>query len=305
MDRRLEGLIAAPFTPMTSDGKVDVDRIGDLAEFLHRNGVKGAFVAGTTGESMSLTLDERLDVARRWVEAAPKDFSVLIHVGHTSIEVCKILAAQAQEIGAWGIGAMGPCFFRPRTLDDLIGFCAEIAAAAPALPFYYYHIPELTRVDFPMAEFLEAAPTRIPNLMGIKYTAADLVDFQLCRGVDGGRFNLLFGCDEILICGLALGARGAVGSTYNFAAPLYNKIIEAFDAGNVELARFLQQRSVKMVRALNRAGCSLCAAAKSVMKMVGLDCGPTRMPLRAITREQAEALQLELREIGFFETCSR
>jgi len=302
---RLEGLIAAPFTPMKENGEVNLAVIEKQAELLRRNGVVGVFVCGTTGEGMSLTLEERKRVAERWVEVAPEGFRVLVHIGHTSPEAVKELAAHSAKIGAAGVGAMGPCFFRPATVGDLVAFCEQTAAAAPDLPFYYYHIPSMTGVDFRMAEFLEAAAPRIPNLGGIKFTSGDLMDFGLCLELADGKYDILFGMDEYLLCGLVIGGRGAIGSTYNFAAPLYTRLIESFARGDLEEARALQVRSMKMVRLLEGTGVHFLGAAKAVMKMVGVDCGPVRPPLGNLTAEQYRALQAELEKLGFFDYCSK
>ncbi len=305
MKTRLEGLIAASFTPMNADGSVNLDLIGEQAMFLHRNGVQGAFVCGTTGESMSLTMQERMDIAERWTEVAPEGFKVIVHVGHTSLEVSKRLAANAQEIGAWSISAMGPCFFKPASIRELVTFCSEIAGSAPKLPFYYYHIPSVTGVSFPMVDFLEAAKERIPNLAGVKYTHHDLMDYELCRRAESGRFDILFGIDEMLLGGLAFGAGGAIGSTYNIAAPLYNRLIKAFKEGDLDCARNLQDRSIELVRVLNKIAQPNFVATKSVMKMLDVDCGPVRAPLSNITPEQYKTLEVELQKIGFFEYSSK
>jgi len=303
MAERIEGLIAAPFTPMKDDGSVNLAAIEPYADLLRRNGVAGVFACGTTGESLSLTVAERMDVARRWADVAPDGFKVIIHVGATSLRDCRALARHAAETGAYGIGAMGPCFFRPQTVEDLAAFCAEVAAAAPALPFYYYHIPGLTGVHFPMADFLEVAADAVPTLAGIKYTWEDLMDYGRCLDVAGGRFDILYGRDETLLAGLALGARGAVGSTYSFSAPLYVRMMEAFDAGDLAAARGLQRRSREMIHMLYATTRSFLPAAKNVMKIVGLDCGPVRPPLRNLTADQAEHVRAELERIGFSDYC--
>jgi len=301
----LEGLIAAPFTAMKADGGVSLEVIEKQVEFLLRNDVMGAFVCGVTGECMSLTTPERLDITRRWVEVAPEGFKVIVHVGHTSLEVSKVLAAHAQEAGAWGIGAMAPPFFRPASLKDLVASCRVVVSSAPELPFYYYHIPSMTGMNFTMVDFLRAAGNEIPNLVGIKYTGEDLMDYGLCRQLEGGRFDMLFGRDELLICALALGARGAVGSTYNFAAPLYSRLMEVFAAGDLETARNLQLKSMELIDLLKRSEGSFLACGKAVMTMLGVDCGPTRLPLENLTVAQAKNLHAQLEHIGFFEYCSR
>lgn len=296
----IEGFVAASFTAMNPDCSINLDAIEKQADFMSGNGVKGVFICGTTGEGMSLTVQERKDIARRWIEVAPKNLKVIVHVGHTCVKDCKTLSAHAQKIGAWAIGAIAPCFFRPNTTEELILFCEQVAASAPDLPFYFYHMPSITQVNFPMIEFLEQAKDKIPNLAGIKYTHEDLKDFQLCLHYDNGRFNMLFGRDEILLSSLVLGARGAVGSTYNFAAPLYNRILEAFEKGDLTTARKLQKQSVDLIQLMNQYQGSFNAVGKSIMKILGIDCGPVRSPLVNITQVQYEHLKAKLENNQYF-----
>jgi N-acetylneuraminate lyase len=299
-DATLSGLIAAPFTPMRGDGAINPDIIEPMARLLARNGVSGAFVCGTTGESLSLTEAERMEIAAAWVNAAPEGFRVVVHVGHDSLEVSKRLAHQAEELGAAAIGSMGPCFFKPASVAELAAYCRELAAEAPSTPFYYYHIPSLTGLSFNMVDLLTTAGDLIPTLAGVKFTAEDLMDFELCRALDGGRYNMLFGRDEILLAALTLGANGAIGSTYNFAAPLYTRIIQAFDAGDLDTARSLQRRSMEMIRTIQGSQGSFLAASKALMAGLGVDCGPARPPLQNIERTELSGQLLPaLRALGY------
>ena len=301
---KTRGLIAAPHTPMDADGEVRLDRIDEQVELLARNGVVGAFVCGTTGESMSLTVQERLDVAGRWARAAPEGFRVIVHVGHTALPAVRAMAAHAREVGAWGVGAMPSIFFKPPGLAEAVDFAALAAAAAGELPFYYYHLPSMTGVNLPMRDFLETAAQRIGNLAGVKFTYENLMDYTSCLRLGGGRFDCLFGRDEILLSALSLGATGAIGSTYNFAAPLYRRIIEAFDAGDLQAAQALQDQAMAMIRAGHRWGPGV-AGFKEIMRMIGLDLGGVRPPLRPLTAEQSRGLRAELEQIGFFDFCCR
>lgn len=303
MTAHIEGLIAAPLTALGPDGSPDLDKIPAQVAMLARDGVKGAFVCGTTGESLSLTTGERKAIAQAWVETAPPGFAVIVHVGHNSIETSVHLAQHAEKIGAHAVGAMAPSFFKPDGIDTLVEFCARVAAGAPTKPFYYYHIPSLTGVAFPMVQFLGAAADRIPTLAGLKFTDEDLMDFERCRRPEDGRFDVLFGRDEILLCALALGARGAVGSTYNFAAPLYLKLIAAFDEGDLAEARRLQFLAMEAVAVMQRARCSFFAAAKAIMRLRGLDLGPVRAPLRDVSPAQHAELARALDRIGFLAYC--
>jgi N-acetylneuraminate lyase len=299
----IEGLVTAPFTAMNSNRSINLNVIEKQAEFYSANNLAGVFICGTTGEGMSLTLAERLEIAERWCKVADKKLKVIVHVGENSIEACKKMANQAQKSGAYAVGMIAPSFFKPATVDVLVDYCSQVAASAPELPFYFYHMPSMTGVNFSMVSFLEKASGRIPNLAGIKYTYEDLMDYYLCRTFEGGRFDILFGRDEILLCGLALGAKGAVGSTYNFAAPLYYQLISEFNHGNLEKARALQQKSMEMIKILASAGCSFLAVSKALMKRLGVDCGPVRLPLTDITDKQYESVISKLEEIGFFKFC--
>jgi len=273
------GLIAAPFTPLHDDGRLNLERVASYARKLQQDGAIGAFICGTTGEGMSLTTHERCQLAERWVADAPSGLRVIVHVGHNSLLDARELAAHAQRIGADSIACMSPTFFKPLGLEGLVTWCEQVAAAAPELPFYYYHIPSLTGVHVPVSQFLRAAGPRISNLVGAKFTHEDLDDFAECLRLQEGRYDMLFGRDERLLSALAVGARGAVGSTYNFAAPLYLSIIRAFDLGDHQRAQELQALAVQMIDLLVGGGPQPIATFKLWMATSGVDCGPARLPL--------------------------
>ena len=131
---------------------------------------------------------------------------------------------------------------------------ADIAGAAPALPFYFYDIPTLTGVHLSMPDFLEIAARQVPTLAGIKFTNCDLMAYQKCLHVADGLFDMPWGVDEALLAAPACGAVGAVGSSYNFAAPLYNRLIAAFVRGDLDAARAEQYRSVQLIELLASFG---------------------------------------------------
>ena len=294
----LSGFIAATYTPMHADRTLNLEAIEAYAEHLVAEGVTGVFVGGTTGESMSLTVEERILVVERWKTALPEGFPLIAHVGHTCLADCKRMAAHAQRAGVHAIAAVGPFFFKPKDVEDLVAFCLEIAETAEELPFYYYHIPPLTGITFPMRAFLEAAADRIPTLVGIKYSADDLYDFGRCVDFQDGRYTMLFGRDEALLGALAVGAAGAVGSTYNFATTLYRRLLDAHRAGDLATARDAQRDARLLVERL--LSFDAISAGKAIMGMLGIDCGPVRPPLRSLAPSDVDALREALDEIGFF-----
>lgn len=295
----IRGLIAAPHTPFTPDGDVDFERIPDQIRILSKQGLAGVFVNGTTGEGLSLTSAERQSILELWTGLAPARLKVIVHVGHHSQREAAALAEHAAAHGAYGISAMGPSFLKPPGAYELAEFCHAIAAAAPQLAFYYYHIPSLSGVNLPMVDFLSAAKDRIPNLAGIKFTHGDLFEYQRCRAADDGSFDILWGLDEALLGALAVGASGAVGSTYNYAAPTYLRMIEAFNRGDHETARRCSLDAVRLVEVLIKFG--VLASGKAIMSMHGVDCGPPRSPLAPLTADERAQL---LREIVALEIIS-
>jgi N-acetylneuraminate lyase len=297
---KLTGLVAATHTPFHEDGSLNLAIVERQAEHLLKHSIATAFIGGSTGESQSLSVDERLDLARRWVEVAHgTSLKIVVHVGSNCLADARVLAGQAQQLRAAAIAAFAPSYFKPQTLDSLMACCANIAAAAPETPFYFYDIPGLTGVSFSMPEFLAQAGGKIPTLAGIKFTNSDLMSYQLCLQAEGGRFDVPYGTDEWLLAALALGAKGAVGSTYNFAAPIYQRLIRAFEAGDLPAARAEQFRAVRFIRLLLRQG--HMGAGKAVMRMIGVDVGPIRLPNVNPTPEETLRLRAGLEQLGFFE----
>lgn len=296
----LHGLVAATHTPFHEDGSLKLEAIESQAAHMLKSGVKTLFINGSTAESSSLTVAERLALAERWFSVARgTGLRLVAHVGANCVEDSKVLAAQAQALGAAAIGALSPSYFKPRSVGVLVETMAEIAAAAPETPFYYYDIPSMTGVSLPVAAFLEQAPERIPTLAGVKFTNPDLMAYQFCLRADGGRWDLPWGVDQHFLGALAMGAKGAVGSGFNFAAPVYLRLMAAFERGDWAAAREEQFRGVRLIQLFDSLG--YMAAAKAAMKMLGVDVGPPRLPNARLTPGQEAALRLELEGMGFFD----
>jgi N-acetylneuraminate lyase len=306
MNVRFHELVAAAHPPFHGDGTLNLVAIETQAKHLLNSGVHAAFVCGTTGESHSLTLDDRLAVAKRWTEVARGTaLRVIVHVGSNCLDDSRALAAHAQSHGAAAISALPPSYFKPKSIEELIACCARITDAAPALPFYYYDIPSLSGVALPMPEFLDAVVdgNRIPTLVGVKFTNPDMMAFQRCLRCAEGRFDIPWGVDEHLLGALALGARGAVGSTYNFAAPIYLRMWDAFSRGDLQTARVEQYRSVQLIVCLASFG--YMGAAKALMEMLGVPVGPPRLPIGALNPERRSELRAELERLCYFDWGTR
>jgi N-acetylneuraminate lyase len=296
---KIKGILAATFSAYQPDGSLNIDIIPALVDKLVADGLSGVYICGTNGEGPNLTVEERMAVAEAYVKAANKRLLVLVHVGHTSIQESKKLAAHAAKIGADAISSVAAFYFKPVSVQNLVDCMADIASGAPDLPFYYYHMPTLTGVGMDMVEFLRLGEKSIPNLAGIKYTASTLHEYQACLNYKNGRFEVLFGFDEMLLPALAVGAEAAIGSTYTFAAPVYLRIIELYRAGEQGAARDLQLKVVDFIRCIIKH--PSIAAQRAIMKMLGTDLGNPRLPLVALPEAAYNELKADLEGVGFFD----
>ncbi len=297
--QKIEGLIAATFAAYNEDGSVNLLMIPTLVNRMINDGLTGIFICGTNGEGPNLTTEERMEIAEAYLKVAKGRIKIFVHVGHSSIKESKILAAHAQAIGADAISSVAAFYFKPTSVQNLVDCVAEIASAAPELPFYYYHIPALTGVAMDMIDFLNLGEKTIPNLAGIKYTAATLHEYQACLNHKDGKFDILFGYDEMLLGALTVGAKGAIGSTYTYGAPLYLALVNAFRQNDLEQAAKLQFKSVEMVRCIVKY--SPIPAQRAIMKMLDVNLGECRLPLKPLTESESMALESSLNEISFFE----
>mgnify|MGYP001160016005 CR=1 FL=1 len=293
----LSGLIAAPFTPFGSDRSLCLDQVGPFSEYLKSVGINGVFICGTTGEFPSLTVAERQQIAESWVEAGKRtEMSIVIHVGDNCLANACELAAHANALGVDGVAMVLPSYFKPTTPADAVRSLRRVSEAAGDLPLFYYHIPGLTGIQLSTAAVASLAREEIATFAGVKFSSTDLVQLQSLLGMDQGRLNILYGCDEMLLGAQVLGIDGAVGSTYNYLAPLFHRMLKAYEQGDLESAQSLQRKVVAMVDLLNMA--NPIASGKALLKRVGFDFGPVREPLPGLTSEEEGRLNRGVDELG-------
>ncbi len=302
---KIIGLIDAPFTPFHENGDLNLEPIEKYAAMLQKNGLQGVFINGSSGEGYMLTTEERMQLAERWLKVATKGFKVIVHVGSCCLRESQKLAAHAQEIGAWGIGSMAPPFPKISRIEELVKYCEAIANSAPDLPFYYYHIPAFNGAFLPMLELLKAVDGRISNFAGIKYTFESLYEYNQCRLYKNGKYDMLHGQDETILPSLAQGgAQGGIGGTTNYNGRELVGIIEAWKNGDIETSREKQNFSQEVINVICRYRGNIVGG-KRIMKLLGFDLGPNRVPFQNMTNEEEQQMKKELEAINFFFRCNR
>lgn len=294
---KIKGLIAATVTPMEKNGDINVTAIDAYAEHLIKLGVAGVFICGTTGESLFLDTEERKKVAEAWMKFSDR-LKILVHVGSTSYRISSELAVHAGRIGADAISAMGPCFLQPNRVEELVQFNKLIAEKAPEIPYYYYHIPTTSGVNIHMPAFLEKATSEIPTLNGIKYTSYNSMEIQECINYNDKMFDILHGHDETLLTGLVLGATGGIGTSYNVSAPLFNQLLRAFNKGELQKAADIQADANKLIRIMVKY-VNAVVGIKAILSVMGIDCGPCRLPLQNLSASEIKSLENDLKIISW------
>lgn len=291
-------LLTAVFTPFDERGGLALDIVAKQADALAAWGCPAAYVGGTAGEGASLSTAERMALVERWCTVAAGRMDVIAHVGHTSLAEAQTLARHAQDCGVRAISAVPPYFHRPGDAVALAEFFARLTEAAPEVPFIYYHIPSVTKVGVPASAFLAAAQERLPTFAGIKYADGDLADFQRCLEVADGKYEMYFASARLLLAAIGVGARAAIGSVYNFAAPCYLKMLAHLERGETLAARECQYLAQAAIDAASRYAGEL-PGFKAATKLTSVDCGPCRQPLTSLDQAQLADLRAELTRIGF------
>ena len=202
--------------------------------------------------------------------------------GHNCLADAVALTAHARQAGASAIAADGSELFQAgdREGPDRV-LRADRRGGRSACPSTIYHIPGMTNLRLPIAEFLHEARFRIPNLRGLKFSHSDLVELQECVHVDDGAFEVVFGQDEFLLAGLVLRRPRGRGVYIQFRRSALSTADPAFESGDLPAARAAQFQAARMVQVLCEFGFS--SAAKAVMALIGVNCGPVRPPLRNLS----------------------
>lgn len=290
------GLYVAAYTPMDDLGNVNLDAVPALVEHNLKSGISGFYICGTTGEGMSLTTSERIDLAEAFIKAVDRRAPVIIQVGHNCLRDAAVMAEAAAEAGADGISAHVPTYYRVSDVEMAVQCSAEVAKAAPDHPFFYYHIPPFTGCHISMRDYSLEAMDKIPNFKGLKFSDTRVDFLKAAMEVCPEDYGFFFGCDEMLMAGLTHGVPAAVGSTYNVFAPQFLSMMEALSSGDLELASRRQAECSKLISAVARY--PFHAAMKALLSRLGAPCGTTRPPNRPISSAQTDELIKELADLG-------
>jgi 4-hydroxy-tetrahydrodipicolinate synthase len=289
MPRPLGRLLTAMVTPFGAGGDVDLDCATTLARRLVAGGCDGVVVNGTTGESPTLTSNERLAMLDA-VRAALPDHAVVMGTGSYDTAASIALTREAMQRGADAALVVTPYYSKPPE-EGLVAHYEAIADVG--LPVLMYNIP--SRCVINMSATLQLRLARHPNIVGTK-ECADLEQVaQIVAGAPEG-FRVWSGDDVAALPQLSVGAYGVISVAGHICAPALRRLIDAYVAGEVAEASALHRRLMPLFKALFMTANPI--AVKAAVTMLGLDVGTPRLPLVPLDAERTETLRAVLDAAG-------
>lgn len=290
--KKLYGVTTAMVTPFDRNDNIMEQSIRKHVNFLIKKGVDCLYPLGTTGEMHLISVEERKRVAEIVVEEADKRANVFIHVGAMNQKDTIELARHAQEIGADGIGVVTPSFFsvNRRELEEY--YISVAKSVTEDFPVYLYNIPQCTGNDL-MPEVAESIVAQAPNVIGIKYSFADMLRTFEYLKINKRRFSVVSGCDKLFHEVLTMGCDGTISGISSVYPEPFVAVYKAFRENNLEEAR-KQQIIANEVADILRNGSNM-AYFKAGLKMRDIDAGHMRKPLLDLTVEQTSELENQLK----------
>ena len=290
MDEKFKGVFPALLTPFDAEGSVNFCSLELLVESLLDQGVTGFYVDGSTGEAFLLSMEERKDVIRSVAEYNHGRGVLIAQVGCISTKDAIDLAKVAEASGYDAISSVAPFYYK-FSFDQIKKYYYDIVNAV-SIPMVIYNIPAFSGVNLSveqMGEFLKD-----PRFIGVKHTSSDYFAMRQFKTAfpDKIMFN---GFDETFLAGLSMGAEAAIGSTYNFMAPSFIRILELFHSGNIIEAADLQEKVDRIITVLCKYG--VMAGCKAILTAKGIPMGCVRAPFTDLTDEQKADLLKVVQDI--------
>ncbi|XP_035449712.2 N-acetylneuraminate lyase-like [Spodoptera frugiperda] len=290
----VEGMLAPVFTPMSEAGAVNLSVIPAYMEHLKKHRVNGILVSGTTGEGMSLNVEERKSLLEAWVFVArPAQTKVIAQVGGAALPDVLELAKHAEKLNVDGIMTLPELYYKPRTTDQLISYLQRVSAAAPTLPLVYYDFPMMSGVNVNMKELFTSASSKLPNFKGAKadLNVAEQVAHLLAQD------QKIFIANHHIAPSVLMGHDSSIATVVSLFPELVHNIRQAVKDGEVVKAKLLQRRLNALVDAIASKG-DFVPSMKTAMELTtGIRMGPTRSPLVPLNCVQRKDLINSLIEL--------
>lgn len=287
----IKGILPAFVTPLNEDNTINHEATCRLLDMQLAQGADGFYICGATGEGLVMQPEARTDMARTVVRHLAGRVPCISHIAAIDMTTTVRLAREAEAAGCDYIAAIPPIYFA-YTEDDIFNYYKTIADSVHLPVMIYYH----PAAGVTLSAELMTRLFSIENIKAVKWSRPDYFQLMRVKDMTHGEMNIINGPDEMLLCGLACGADGGIGTTYNFMLPRFKKLYEAFCAGRMEEARKIQYGIDRVIAELFNG--PVIPETKAIMKAMGYDVGNATYPMHCLTNEEEERLIARVRAAG-------
>lgn len=278
------GVCTALVTPFLKD-TVNYPMLEQLLRRQYDAGIRALVICGTTGESATLTDEEKLTMFRYAKKSGPEDLRIIAGTGSNSTAHAIALSQAAQDAGADGLLVVSP-YYNKATPEGLYLHYAAIASSVQ-IPVILYNVPSRTGVDIPVEVYRRLS--QIPNIAGVKEASSDIRKIARIRSQCPDHFTVWCGNDDLAVAAMALGAKGLISVVSNIEPEITDSMIGAALDGDFDTATALQLSLLPLIDALFQEVNPI--PVKAAMAMIGYDCGGCRMPLCGPSENTAALLK--------------
>ena len=292
MAGRFGAVVTAMVTPFHEDHSLDLDAARSLAAHLYERGTESIVVAGSTGESPTLTHKEKLELFRAVIEVAQGRGKVLCGTGTYDTAETLELSREAEGLGADGLLLVTPYYNKPPQRGLLEHF-SQVANAV-SIPVVAYNIPGRTGIRIEHDTLLQM--TKVPNIVGVKDSTGDFQAISKLISEAPPDFEVYSGDDWATFGYLCLGAVGVVSVAAHLVGGRIKQLCDLIEAGDIPAARKIHEELTPLFNALFITSNPI--PVKTALEMVGHPVGPPRLPLVPATAEERERIRKALVDAG-------
>ncbi|ARK30394.1 4-hydroxy-tetrahydrodipicolinate synthase [Halalkalibacter krulwichiae] len=278
-------IVTAMVTPFNQHGQIDVEATKELVHHLITNGTDAIVVAGTTGESPTLTTEEKLLLFKTVVDTVDGQIPVIAGTGSNNTQASIELTKQAEEIGVDAIMLVVPYYNKPSQEGMYAHFSA--IAEVTKLPVMLYNIPGRSVVSMSVETTIRLA--QLPNIVATKEASGDLEAISSIIEQAPEGFSVYSGDDSLTLPILAIGGTGVVSVASHIVGNEMQQMVRNYQAGQVTAAAMQHRQLLPVMKTLFLAPNP--TAVKAALEMKGIKAGPVRLPLVPLTVEQQQELQ--------------
>ncbi len=288
-----KGAGVAIVTPMKDNEEVNYDKLEELINIQIDGGSDAIIIAGTTGESSTLSMEEHADVIRAAVEFTKHRIPVIAGTGSNSTNCAIQLSQEAEEAGADGLLIVTP-YYNKATQAGLIKHYSKIADSVKT-PIIMYNVPVRTGCNL-LPETVAELFNSKENIVGLKEATGNMAQASLTMYLTDGKLDMYSGEDGLVLPLLSIGAVGVISVWSNVAPDKVHSMCDCFFRGDIEQARLLQREALPLINALFSEVNPI--PVKTAMNLMGLNVGPLRLPMCEMGAENAAKLAKAMKEYG-------